>query len=303
MTTALRGERQEERKRTATAEEITYERVFVVQTDDPDIGPRAVSFCAGLPLFAATYATETEDDPLCKVSKRDAEPLSRTGFWEVRISYSSKQTESEDEEEDPLTEPPEVSITHAVRMKAIYVSEAVAEYTGGGNPPRVNAPVGAVLTSAGEAFDPPAEDEEYYPILTVTRNEANVDMARIRQYVGCVNVDNWLGANPRQVKCAGIDVHKVFKKGFNYWRVTYVFEFNEDTWDLQLLDHGTFYIDQANGEKHLFVTDDEPPQPRLGLLDGKGGPLADGAQAVFRRFLRRRERVLAVFNLEAQIFG
>ena len=41
-----------------------------------------------------------------------------------------------------------------------------------------------------------------------------------------------------------------------------------------MIDRGTVYIDPKTGEKKQFV--DENGQPCIGLLDGKGGPLADG---------------------------
>jgi hypothetical protein len=43
-------------------------------------------------------------------------------------------------------------------------------------------------------------------------------------------------------------------------------------------------ITNVTTERVYFLTDDDPPQPRLGLLDGAGNPLSDGGTPVFRRF-------------------
>jgi hypothetical protein len=56
---------------------------------------------------------------------------------------------------------------------------------------------------------------------------------------------------------------------------------------LQVLDIGSYYtVINPDGPnfKNYFFTDDEPPQPRLGLLNGKGGYLEDGDEPFFQRY-------------------
>lgn len=305
MAVTLRGERAEGRLRTATADEITYQRVFVVESDADGVGAREVSFATGLPFLGHAYSTDNENDPLVRCISRSAAPVDRhRRLWEVTCQYSSKHEdqdpeENNEEEESLELEPPEVSLDYAVRTRAVTGFANAAD--GYGNLIQNN--FGGVTTSAGEPFDPPAEEEVLAPVLTISRNELAANFALWNDFANSVNSVAFLGAPPRTVKLS-IQARKQYKKNRRYYRVSYVCEFNDLTWDLQLLDIGTWYLEPgANGTtlRKYFLTDDDTPQPRLGLLNGFGVPLADGADAVFRRFRRNKERNFNVLQLENAI--
>lgn len=287
MGMTLRGERAEGRQRNVTKDEITYQRIFVVETDNDHIGAREVSFCPGLPFLGYQYTTSTEFDPLARCISRNAAPVGNSRrLWEVVVNYSSKHDDPEEEnnEEESLElEPPEVSFDFATRMKVIQTASQVFDPLGN----LLDNPFSGPATSAGEPFDPPPEIEVHYPVLTITRNELFLNVNQIRDYVNCVNSDNFQGGGPRTVKLNGISTRKQYKKNLRYWRTTYTLEFNPETWDLQLLDIGSYYTTinpDGPNFKNYFLTDDDPPQPRLGLLNGLGGYLEDGDDAQFRRF-------------------
>jgi hypothetical protein len=295
MAMTLRGERAEGRQRVATKDEITYQRIFVVETDSDHTGAREVSFCPGLPFLGYQYQTSTEYDPLARCISRNAAPVGNSRrLWEVTVNYSSKHDDPEEEnnEEESLElEPPEVSFDFATRMRVVQQASQILSSTDEGVV--LDNEYGAPTTSAGEPFDPPPEIEEHFPVLTITRNELFLNVNQIRDYVNCVNSDNFQGGGPRTVKLNGISTRKQYKKNLRYWRTTYTLEFRPDTWDLQLLDIGSYSlrfvvdpedITNVTTERVYFLTDDDPPQPRLGLLDGAGNPLSDGGTPVFRRF-------------------
>jgi hypothetical protein len=295
MGLTLRGEKPEGRTRNVTKDETTYQRVFVVATDNDHIGAREVSFCPGLPFLGYQYNTGYEVDPLVRVISRSAQPVGNSRrVWEVTVNYSSKHDDPEEEntEEESLElEPPEVSFDFATRMKVVQRATQILSSTDEGV--ILDNEYLSPTTSAGEPFDPPPEIEEHFPVLTITRNERFLNMEQIREYVNVVNSDNFQGGGPRTVKINGISARKQYKKNLRYWRTTYTLEFNPATWDLQLLDIGSYSLrfvvdpeDIANvtTERVYFLTDDDPPQPRLGLLDGQGNPLSDGGTPVFRRF-------------------
>jgi hypothetical protein len=287
MAMTLRGERAEGRQRVATKDEITYQRIFVVETDSDHTGAREVSFCPGLPFLGYQYQTSTEYDPLARCISRNAAPVGNSRrLWEVTVNYSSKHDdpeEEENEEESLELEPPEVSFDFATRMRVIQLASQVFDPNG----TLVDNTFGAPVTSAGEPFDPPPEMEEHFPVLTITRNELFLNINQIRDYVNTVNSDNFQGGGPRTVKLNGISTRKQYKKNLRYWRTTYTLEFRPDTWDLQLLDIGSYYVTinpDGPNFKNYFLTDDDPPQPRLGLLNGFGSELDTDAEPVFRRF-------------------
>ncbi len=293
MGCTLRGERSEGRQRNATKDETTYQRVFVVETDSDHVGSREVSFCPGLPFLNYQYFTETEIDLLARCVSRDAAPVgNHRRLWEVTVKYSTKHEDpekEENEEESVELEPPEVSFDFGTRMKAVQIASQVYDENG---VVKTNI-YGGPTTSAGEPFDPPPEIEEHYPILTVTRNELFLNTNQIREYINTVNSDVFQGGPTRTVKCNGISSRKQYKKNVRYWRTTYSLEFNVNTWDLQLLDIGSFHLEfvvnpeditDVDTQRKYFLTDDEPAQPRLGLLNGAGDRLLDGGTPKFRRF-------------------
>lgn len=308
MPMTLRGEVAAARERTSTSDEITYRRVFVVETTDKRIGPQAVAFCPGIPLMNYPYVTDSEIDLLARVVERTARPVDRSRtVWEVEVRYSSKHEDPEQqdqEQQDIESEPPEVTYDFAVRQIAVYGKvDLVDPYTG--EPKEVNQ-FGGLTNSAGEPYNPQPEREKHYPVLTVTRNEINFNAPQAREYIDAVNQDTFLGGPPRTVKCAGISARKQYKKNVRYWRVTYTLEFDPDTWDLQLLDIGSYYVtvggnEDGSNKRTYFKTNDQPPQPYLGLLDGEGFKLEEGQEPKFRRFRLRKEKPFAALNLEGAI--
>lgn len=306
MAVTLRGERNSGRQRTAAPDEITYQRVFVVESDADNVGAREVSFCSGLPFLGYAYVTENENDPLVRCINRSASLIDERNrrLWEVTVNYSSKHEQQDPENEQGEEEllelqPPEVSLTFTRKTRAIGGQATLLDRYG----VVANNAFGGVTTSAGEPFDPPAEEEIFLPVLTVARNEIQPNFALWNDYSNSVNSVGFLGAPPRTVRLA-IEARKQRGKGINYYRVSYVCEFDDLTWDLQLLDIGSWYLEAGAGgviERKYFLTEDDPPQPRLGLLNGLGIPLEEGGEPVFRRFKRRKERDLNALQLQAAI--
>ena len=67
------------------------------------------------------------------------------------------------------------------------------------------------------------------------------------------------------------------RNGTDYLEISFAIK-TKPTWDLELLDYGSYYLDE-NGDKKEFKTDDG--HETQGKLDGSGGKLADGAADVF----------------------
>lgn len=305
MAVTLRGERAEGRQRTAAPDEITYQRVFVVESDADNVGAREVSFCSGLPFLGHAYSTDNENDPLVRCISRSAAPVDRhRRLWEVTVAYSSKHEEQDPENEQGEEEllelqPPDVSLTFTRRMRAETGQSGLRNTYG----VIIPNPFGGCTTSAGEPFDPPAEREILLPVLTIARNEIQPNFALWNDYSNSVNSVGFLGAPAFTVKVA-IEARKVYGKGIKYYRVQYVCEFDDLTWDLQLLDIGSWYLEAGAGgviERKYFLTDDDPPQPRLGLLNGFGIPLEDGQEPQFRKFPHPKVRDLNALQLQAAI--
>lgn len=288
MATTLIGERHQDRERVAAEDEVTYRRIFLVSTSDAGDGPLQVAFTTGIPLMNSIYRVVrangqvAEEDATVRVVSRKCQPVAGSHtLWAVEIQYSSSHgdpNQNQTDNEDIEAEPPALHFGFETKLVPIDVlAEPISM-----DPNKGNNAIGPV-TSAGEPFDPPPEYETSRPVLTITQNYFVIDPAFIREYQDSINNDNFLGAPPLTVRVR-IEADRVFRKGFRYWRVTTNFVFEKDDWDIKILDRGTYYIDRADNNKiKHFVTDDDPPQPRFGLLAANGDKLneADKPHFVF----------------------
>lgn len=287
--TTLIGERAQDRERVVTTDanggtEIRYRRVYIVETDEPRSGALRVALTDGIPLLNHIYEVRDsqnkviEYDPLVRVVERRAQqiPGSHTA-WAVEIVYSNKhadparnQGDAPDAEGDEDIEDESPAVHFGFETKVVPVESTRNPISQ--NPLKGWVGAGAV-NSAGEKFDPPPEYETSRPILTITINQIALDFATVRAYQDATNSDNFLGAPPNTVRCR-IEADRVYRNGFKSWRVTYNFVFEKEDWNLKVLDIGTYYIDASDENKiKAFVTEDDPPQPRIGLLDADGDEL------------------------------
>jgi len=275
-----------------------YSRAFYVQTSQKTDDPNIVKTAVGLPFKWQTYNTETYTDleAVCyeRTFTQNAEnPL----IWDVRCSYSTVAVDwkaAVQTQDDPILEPPEIEFSFEQRPKALYgYPDPQQAYIGGGKP----AASSGVVNSAGEPFDPPAEIDVSYPVLTISRNEPLFLPAIAVRFQDAVNSDVFWGVNKHCAKIKGIRGVRQYKRNKGYWRVTYQIAFNRETWDLQLLDHGTYYIDASDGDKKKkFKTDAPEELPRLGNLTSDGD---DGGSTIrFKVFDKVwREEQFSLLNL------
>lgn len=199
-------------------------------------------------------------------------------YWVCEVDYGELESESGDpsesnsDPENPLADLPEIQLTFEETSEPIlYTGTVEADYGGG----IVSGNFQGILNSAGEPFNPPPMKAKFHPKLTISRNEdiATDIMQVARDFIGKTNSAIFWGAAPGQVMIRNISATPFFRQdneggGTPYIKVTYDFIF-ADTWDLVLLDIGTFYFD-ADQNKIQFEANG---QPTLGLLDGAGGAL------------------------------
>lgn len=307
MSFTYRGEVAQERQSSISKDEETFRRVFLVLSDADSGYGKGARLCAGVPRLGSTYSTSTESQPLARCISKTAQPVTGSRrLWAVECIWSTKHDDQDpeegDDQEDPEIielEPPDVEFGfETFRVPVTGKAKLSSDSEGQENE------FGGVTTSAGELYDPPAEMDESRPVLTITRNELVFFPSLAIEFQDAVNSDVFLGAQPRQAKIQGIGAKRTYKKNIRYWRVTYTIVFKRETWDLQLLDIGTFHFENGDdGEKLIkhFVTEDDPPQPKQGLLNGFGFPLDEGDEPKFRRFAVYQEKAFANLRLEGAL--
>lgn len=267
----------------------SFVRRFRVHTSSQFDGALTVMMASGLPLLGSVYAdangtvidagsrlknfkpSQSEDDPR---------------VWEIDANYDSETEKNEQDSQqpgesggggdngNPLDDLPEWTLDFEEGMRV--VEEWYETVVG------VDPVLKPVCNSAGDAFDPPIEIPESYPVLTYKRNEGPQSITRVINYQNAVNSDFLqfvdLTLSPGTVRVRGINI--VGPKRRNdvlYNEVTYQFVLKRDKWNpLRILDQGLRFRD-GNDLKDVLIEDEDGnrrPVSAPVLLDGAGGVLA-----------------------------
>lgn len=275
-------------------------RRFAVTTDNPKDGPLTVLTAPLLPAYGDFYFAGTEQSTLVRAISRTATQATNSRLlWYVDVTYSSDYDETTlGTSTTPLAELPSISLSFEIDKEPI-----VGEYDSNseGNEAFNKYWKSGILNGAGQAYENPFPEREVArPVVTFTRNEANVSMAVASAFVNSVNSTTWSGLAPRQAKLRGItarsNVATVNNADFAFYEVTYEFAIKRETWDLQLLDYGNWYLKYADGStagsRYMF----DPANPDVtGLLDSRdtlkpGQKLARNQDAQYRRFRIHSEK-------------
>lgn len=244
----------------------TYTRVFLVVTDDVQIGSAAVANATGIPTLYSPYVTDTESDAGALVAS--IEPQQQTDrTWEVNVKYTTKwEIDPTEYVENPLMRPARY------RIGSIYVQEAITH--------DVNKT--AILNSANDRFDPMPIVDKLVPTISISKNLATINYSVIRDYTNTVNSTSFAGFDKGEVKCTQITAEGPnFENGYVFYAWTVDFQIQQggtakiagtdtpyDGWDLLLLDAGyakevSNELNQGGGGDGVDFT---TPQP----LDGSG---------------------------------
>lgn len=153
----------------------------------------------------------------------------------------------------------------------------------------------AIVTSAGEAFDPPPTVAKFRSTIGIGAYVEAVPAAKQKQFLGAINASainlNGVVYAARTLMCTRYDAQLINTGDLaRKWLVNVTLVQEEETWKLHLFDYGTVYYktadDKAAGTLTTFTTAEHPTRKRL---DGNGFALANAAADVFRDFFVYRE--------------
>lgn len=248
-----------------------YTDFFRVFSNDPD--ESRINVRAALPLPGTPHSEDNSAFCRGRSAVRSAE--SRL-IWECTVEYEFDPKEPEEPTESPLDEPTKFRWT-----AGLYTKPVIKDRNGD-----------AIVNSAGDFFDPPPEREVPRVSVNIQKNVASVPVA-VLTYPGRVNDSSFtvdgVSVVAEAAKITAIDVGELQEKDDIPYRVfTCTIEFEEDTWDLELLDQG-YRIKDGTDLKDILIEDEDgefnrPSSPVL--LDGSGGKLTDPSPttAVFKTF-------------------
>lgn len=266
----------------------TYTRTWVVLTDDPRVGAKAVLEATPV-LTGQTYDTGSESDPRASCISIGATPTEEDGRqWEVVAEYGPY--DSAEFPENPLARDPEISWEY-------QRSQEAADREAGD--PNADPPPKPIKNSAGDSFDPPLLRDVRRPILKLTRNEANFDPLLAFTYHDKVNSSPFFGADPGYVKVEGITPQRVHNPAIGwYWTVQYEFAFDMRTHDPQVLNQGFKRLDEDG--KQVLCTDNNGEVVTTPVwLDENGAQILPDGEPVYLQFQIYERVDFGVFNFDA----
>lgn len=256
-----------------------YRETWRVITDDFNDDALVVSEAPGLPELDQhiVLADGSEDVSVKCVRKTPRQDNDSPLLWHVGVEYSSEVWEIED---------PDPSLRRAVvEWRVNRFNEAIQEdITGLG-----------LVNSAGQAFDPPPEEEVYRLVFTVSRifRDADFDALTFLDYLGQINDQNFNGLPAQTVRLVDFSARERRERGEIYLEVSCTFEVKNrlrkdgtrDTWlKTRYLDNGQDERDPVN-----------PNGPPVNIRDTRGAtfskvPLLNGAG----RWLEKCRTTLAI---------
>ena len=236
-----------------------YTVVYRCQTTIESDGPYTV--LTGLPTLGSAHPQDS--GALLKdiqVNQSSSEPF----VFVANLTYSSAVDPTEITE-DPLLRPYEYS----------YNVEAVTKVV---EKDKDGAPI---MNSAKERFDdPPVEEEEYRLVVSVTRNESTYPLTTLTNYQGRVNSFAWNGGDARTWLLRNISANRVVEQQTVYYRVSYEFVYNGNTWDRYILDRG--FSTLSGGNRKQILDSQGIPISKPHLLDGSGAKTSTPKYLTFK---------------------
>ncbi len=264
------------RGKESTGRKLEHTQIWEVITDDDADDENTVGLAPELPVMGDPHP----NSPSATMVDADASQSSESPrLWYVTCNFSSSLDKDHakevagpnddgesvetanptDREENPLNRP----ATYKVESEQ---TTEIAEYDFNGD---------AIVNSAGEPFDPPAQVEVSYPMIVVEKNfpighpilALNIQSL----YYDCTNDDVWRGIPIGQLRIVKIGCVYDFENGVAFGRVTFNMKLKWKGWKLKIVDCGFNWI-QGGELKQIDVPKDgdgkapETPQP----LDGNG---------------------------------
>lgn len=242
MTATLRGISVEGRHGSIDREgDREYTVIYKVGTDNKTDGIVQVRNAAGIPSVGDIYAAGNDSDFAAVVVGKEVSQGDSPFEWEVEVTYSTDlDLKPPAQHDNPLVEPAELSFGFQTRRILIpgYYNNPIG-------PPADGKFQQGIFAPNGELFDPQPEAEIADPIWHIKRNVSlgTFSYADLMALANCVNADYFLGVSPRQLMMQPPAANRRFHKtiGF-YWELSYSLLYRWETWDIQILNQGTYYF-------------------------------------------------------------
>jgi hypothetical protein len=255
-----------------------YQRVFLVQVDNPQIGSIQVvaQAMAGWPIpipfsaYVSYNGLEYDLQALCIKIAAAPEPDTDGCLWKITCSFSTEMPPGGQGSDfgdingdgfpdgqggsggnnaaNPENDPPVIGWDSETAQKT----------------PQKDLDGLPYVNSAGQPYTPAPQYPVAHYALNYERNELGFDKNIAEIYAYAVNADEFLGSPPGTVQCMPIISNLKHIGGKSYWRTKYRFVFSRgylddgitpDLWQPIMLDSGFMKLDALPGELTTRSTD------------------------------------------------
>lgn len=243
MTAFVRGISVDGRGASVNQEAIhEYTVTYKVYTDDRSDGGSVVESAFGIPKIGDMYTAGNDFDPYAVCISKSVRQGDSPWDWEVDVTYSNAPINIVGVPGNPVVDNPlyaAAEITYGFQNRTRLIP---GRYNNPDSAPSDHLMELGIFAPNYELFNPQPEMEISEPVVTIKRNVATIDGPTLMGLANCVNSDYWWGAEPRQLKLSAPQASRKYHSvpGF-YWEVSYAIAFRWETWDVQLLNQGTFY--------------------------------------------------------------
>lgn len=217
-----------------------YVVTYFVVTDDPDDGPQQIIDADGVPNFGDRYTLGNDNDMFALANEISVTQRESPEEWEVQVVYKtiSFAGGTPGSGASPTDMSPRISAS--TRTRSVVIPGRYQD-------PRNSSPDTGfdlgVHNSAGQHFDPPPEIEIDEPVLVIRRNVRTVDWPFIMSITNAVNEFPFFGCPARTLKFSTPSIESaVDSVTGEYWILNYSLVYKYDTWDVQILNRGTYYL-------------------------------------------------------------
>lgn len=281
-----------------------YVVTYLVTTTDASDGPQQIIDADGIPNFGDRYEIGNDGDMFALAQDISVTQRDTPTEWEVVVTY---RTISFAGGTPGASSPTDMSprISASTRSRSVVIPGRYSD------PRNASPDVGfdlGVHNSAGQHFDPAPEIEIDEPVLQVRRNMRTIDWPFIMSITNAVNSTTFFGCPPRTLKFSTPTIESaVDSVTGEYWILNYSLLYKYDTWDVQILNRGTYYlttvVSPSDFQTPEEFEDAKKGNPFYGLLKidgtalnnsdddwrGKYKPDGTGDPPTFQRFRVYRE--------------
>lgn len=211
-----------------------YTAHYLIDGVDPTEGGTTILLASGMPSLGTSYSAGSESDTYAvAVGYSGVQPVNWDAsreVWQASVKYSTdpnKQRRQSQNEDNPINKAPIISGSgHRRRMPAHSVRE--------------NDQVGGFVqnTAGGHFRDEDVEVDVSSPLLRITKNYATLDLDTLMDYTDSVNSALWMNGAARTWKMDPPQWRKVYWGTTAYYEISYSFQANDATWDLQPRNEG-----------------------------------------------------------------